>query len=105
MTVLYSCNYSDGKTTSFGVTLATSVASSVADSRGAGAAPSMGCVVFDTLSPTAFIILYGLLFAPRSDFGRYWSSNDGVYSTVGAGVPVEAVRGVGGVGAPLSTLS
>ena len=84
------------------MTLATSVESSDADSIGAGAAPSMGCVVFDTLSPTAFIILYGLLFVPRSDFGRYWSSNDGVYSAVGACVPVEAVEAVG---APLSTLS
>jgi hypothetical protein len=29
----------------------------------------------------AFIILYGLLFVPRNDLGKYWSSMDGVYSS------------------------
>ena len=29
----------------------------------------------------AFIILYGLLFVPRNDLGKYWSSMEGVYSS------------------------
>ena len=38
------------------------------------------CIVFDTFSVIAFIILYGLLLVPRNDLGKYWSSIDGEYS-------------------------
>ena len=51
--------------------------SNVADPEDANAAGSIA-----TFSVIAFIILYGLLFAPRSVFGRYCSSSDGEYSDV-----------------------
>ena len=103
MTPLHIYTAVAGMMTSFGVSVATSVAmSAITVSRGAGPGLSMWCVVDDTLSVTAFIILYGLLFVPRNVFGRYWSSNDGVYSTVGdaSGAVVGAA-----VGARLSTVS